>query len=45
MTSKQYSIIMDLFHEFNSDFHLISEETKNKFFAILWGNAKFTDSN
>ena len=35
LTSKQYKILIDLYIEFNSDFHMISEETKKNFYDIL----------
>lgn len=35
LTSRQYKILIDLYIEFNSDFQLISEETKKNFYDIL----------
>jgi len=37
MNTKQYKILIDLYIEFNSDFHLISEKTKKNFYDILHG--------
>ena len=37
LTSKQYKLLIDFYIEFNSDFQLISEETKKNFYDILHG--------
>lgn len=37
MSDKQYSIILDLFHEMHEEFHRLSEQTKTLFFARLHG--------
>lgn len=36
MTAKQYSILQDLFHEMNAEFHRLSDETKGEFMDILF---------
>ena len=41
MTAKQYSILQDLFHEMNAEFHRLSDETKGEFMGILYGRKKF----
>lgn len=35
LSDKQYSILLDLFHELNDDFHLLSEATKEAFYKRL----------
>lgn len=44
LTSRQYKILIDLYIEFNSDFQLISEETKKNFFDILHGRKDPSDT-
>ena len=41
MTAKQCSILQDLFHEMNAEFHRLSDETKGEFMDILFGRKKF----
>ena len=38
MTAKQYSILLDLFHEMNAEFSRLSDETKSEFMDILYGH-------
>ena len=38
MTAKQCSILQDLFHEMNAEFHRLSDETKGEFMDILYGH-------
>lgn len=45
MTRKQYQIILDLYHEFPKDFHLISQDTKTMFYDILYCRRECIDSN
>lgn len=37
LSDKQYAVILELFHEFNEEFHRLSDQTKILFYARLYG--------